>query len=884
MVKPKYRRHGFVSKTKKERYEKVSAGQLTRWIRGAILRDHNYSASATPVNIDHDQELPNLNILEREEVVDGGEVTTSEDWKEGRRVVELGVLAEGLRGCCKCGLPLQLSHTISVLTHGLASLLKVCCSNTKCNHINHVKTGKKHGKVWDVNTKLSAAMVHVGIGVTQVNSLLSELNIPPVSHAMLDNRQKEIGRAVQDIAAESMSNALQKELGMMNEEMNEKGLVVAVDAGWQKRGSGKTYDSLSGHCSMVGPLSGKVLSYSVRSKNCRVCSVAETTNKNPAAHECSKNWEGSSKAMEADMVIEMVEDLQKSKGITIDGIIGDEDTTTIARLKTNVNANIKKLSDKNHLKKLFTNSLFTLKKEHSSLTLSVIKYIQKCFSYSIAQGKGNALQIQEDLSSIPYHIFGDHEHCSARWCKFIDNPNLRYKSLPHGKPLKDRFLQDDLKEVFSSYASHSDRLSCLGSTQSNESFNRMVSAKAPKTHHYSSSSSLRYRVAACVAQKNEGHRYLIKVNKKLGLSPGYYTRRQCILRDLQRKRQKAISMTQKFKRRRRELKAKRIQSLSTKETREGVSYLTGCDLHHASDIDEIPAPKTIPKYDHLPSSQLLNAEEIYFDLETTGLARDSHIVQLSAVRNDEVFNKYIIPKKPMTSKATEITGIQVVNNKMYHNHEEVETVSIKDALIQFMDFMKMSGPDVVLVGHNSKVFDLPVLFNILSKLNILETFSSAVTGFIDTIPLFKMSHPNLSSYSQLHLFAEILQDKYSAHDSLQDVIALKRLVDHTGPSHEVKVAASFTLNSAVAVFHHKNTTKHLMSTLRPLLDQKVISNGMGNKIAGSGLSLSHLQLAYQRNGREGVQDVLSEIADNSVRVTKSKKIIDSVADYFRSEQ
>lgn len=37
---------------------------------------------------------------------------------------------------------------------------------------------------------------------------------------MLDKRQKEIGRAVEDIAAESMSDALQKELEMMNECVN----------------------------------------------------------------------------------------------------------------------------------------------------------------------------------------------------------------------------------------------------------------------------------------------------------------------------------------------------------------------------------------------------------------------------------------------------------------------------------------------------------------------------------------------------------------------------------------------------------------------------------------------------------------------------------------
>lgn len=39
--------------------------------------------------------------MEREELVskDGHKVLTSEDWREERRVVERGVLANGLRGC-----------------------------------------------------------------------------------------------------------------------------------------------------------------------------------------------------------------------------------------------------------------------------------------------------------------------------------------------------------------------------------------------------------------------------------------------------------------------------------------------------------------------------------------------------------------------------------------------------------------------------------------------------------------------------------------------------------------------------------------------------------------------------------------------------------------
>lgn len=58
------------------------------------------------------------------------------------------------------------------------------------------------------------------------------------------------------------------------------------------------------------------------------------------------------------------------------------------------------------------------------------------------------------------------------------------------------------------------KVSRLGSTQPNESFNRSVSLKAPKNHHFSGSASLNYRIAATVAEKNSGDSYLIAVNKK----------------------------------------------------------------------------------------------------------------------------------------------------------------------------------------------------------------------------------------------------------------------------------------------------------------------------------------------------------------------------------
>ena len=42
-------------------------------------------------------------------------------------------------------------------------------------------------------------------------------------------------------------------------------------------------------------------------------------------------------------------------------------------------------------------------------------------------------------------------------------------------------------------------------------------------------------------------------------------------------------------------------------------------------------------------------------------ARDSDLTQLAAVCGDEKFSTYILPRKPITRKASEVTGIEVVN-------------------------------------------------------------------------------------------------------------------------------------------------------------------------------------------------------------------------------
>lgn len=66
-------------------------------------------------------------------------------------------------------------------------------------------------------------------------------------------------------------------------------------------------------------------------------------------------------------------------------IIADDDTTTISRLRQNVNPAIQKKSDRNHIRKNFSSCLYDLKKKHKSLSTRIIQYLLKCFNYLLAQ-------------------------------------------------------------------------------------------------------------------------------------------------------------------------------------------------------------------------------------------------------------------------------------------------------------------------------------------------------------------------------------------------------------------------------------------------------------------------------------------------------------------
>lgn len=95
----------------------------------------------------------------------------------------------------------------------------------------------------------------------------------------------------------------------------------------------------------------------------------------------------------------------------MEGLVGDDDTTAITRINKELDPNIQKQSDKNHVKKNIANSLYNLQKTHKSLSTKIIKYIQKCFNFMVSQNQGSPSGIEKGLTALSFHSFDNHKEC-----------------------------------------------------------------------------------------------------------------------------------------------------------------------------------------------------------------------------------------------------------------------------------------------------------------------------------------------------------------------------------------------------------------------------------------------------------------------------------------
>ncbi|CAG2196488.1 unnamed protein product [Mytilus edulis] len=174
--------------------------------------------------------------------------------------------------------------------------------------------------------------------------------------------------------------------------------------------------------------------------------------------------------MEPDMLVQMIMDV-KNKGIDINEIAGDDDTTGFDRLKKIYpESKMIKTSDRNHVKKNVIKKLYAIKSQHKQLSDMVMNSILKNFSFMIDQNKGDVEGMENGLKAIVEHMYGDHAHCNRSWCGFLkEGDKYKHSNLPHGKDLTSDLLRSDLIKIFLGNESVNPRkLASLSNSQANE--------------------------------------------------------------------------------------------------------------------------------------------------------------------------------------------------------------------------------------------------------------------------------------------------------------------------------------------------------------------------------------------------------------------------------
>ena len=148
----------------------------------------------------------------------------------------------------------------------------------------------------DVNLRAMMAVFYQGVGPRDIGNTLSFLGLPGGSsfpqlfYNGMDKFTKEMNTELQEIIDEGLENEIEatikyelseeytaaeiqtyiknfrEDKGFIPERIKKLPIVASYDMGWNKRSTGRVYDSLSGHAFLIGCRSGCVISFGVCAK------------------------------------------------------------------------------------------------------------------------------------------------------------------------------------------------------------------------------------------------------------------------------------------------------------------------------------------------------------------------------------------------------------------------------------------------------------------------------------------------------------------------------------------------------------------------------------------------------------------------------------------
>ncbi len=506
------------------------------------------------------------------------------------------------------------SFSIHDVNHGLATELNLSC--TRCNkkwtmqQPEKTKLEQVHNEVckYEINLRFALALQLLGVGGEHAATVSAFLDLPDahkwrrdfnVLESYMHDASEEVKNKSQDVAlSQEVCATINLPEGpvpqsLLDNEVPLHRIQGCYDMGWQVRSSGNKYGSSTGHALMVGALTKKVVDSVVFNKKCALCTKTHRETHRERKHRCVKNYEGSSKSMEAAGLVKILTRMQE-RGVSVCTIISDDDSNARAKAQHIRNGgqltdNIEEpkfLADPSHRKRVFARAIYNLASapvKVSRVSKGLAGHLKYCYGACVKRYRHLTVEeLSQKVYNILEHICDNHDNCDESWCYDAKAKALgkQYKAPPEHRIKKDDTVTyQQLKKIFDQYANLEQMGYCNHpyDTQTNESLNQAIATLAPKNTCYSGTISLYSRIALVIGIHNLGHvEHFNVLFETLGMAMTHNL--MVYLDGKQRKKQKK----QEYQRR---LDVKVRRSQTQKKSREEVfkertdnSYGTGVGL------------------------------------------------------------------------------------------------------------------------------------------------------------------------------------------------------------------------------------------------------------------------------------------------------------------
>jgi hypothetical protein len=351
-----------------------------------------------------------------------------------------------------------------------------------------------------LNQKMVLSMQQIGsgrVGAAVLGGMLS-ICVEPMQTYWSDI-EAQMGQAQIGLGEDILLSNIEEEKRLSETDENGYSKICGnMDGAWTNRGSGKSYNSDSGHHLIVGNRSKKVIACHYMSRRCAKCELqmktAEKENLPPPEtkdHDedlCAKNYDGSSKGMEPSGALVNVLNLHTNHKCVMDIIVMDDDSSSQNILQWEIKEALAKklykkwpvtesgarkantgklplthppwtkLADHNHRMRCLAGKCYKLaraKLDVSRVALADAERLKRNVCFAVHQYKSEDFAtFKKSVWAVLHHHFGVHDTC-GEWCPWLKHKNNpeELKKLFYRCKTKDRAIYLQILEVWNTYCS-----------------------------------------------------------------------------------------------------------------------------------------------------------------------------------------------------------------------------------------------------------------------------------------------------------------------------------------------------------------------------------------------------------------------------------------------